>query len=313
MTTPTKVILDTDIGDDIDDALALGLICVSLELELVGVTTVWGNVVARAHQARTILKTAGPRFANIPVCAGCGATMASRNPNGAKHYLAHDLPNQDSTCLPESELAPLDPRHGVNFLIETIMNGRGDIIPIAIGSLTNLAAAMVLEHRIVAKIPRIVIMAAEFKRNFIEYNIACDPEAAHIVFSSGIPCDVTTWDIGHTVQFSPQHVARLATGTSPLAQRLALAVAAWQKTGSAVTPHMPSLFDPMAVASMIRPDLCTWKTGTVTVELAGATTWGMTTFRAAPPGSAGPHRIAWDADRDTCLDFYLGRILAKPA
>lgn len=312
MSTPTKVILDTDIGDDIDDALALGLICVSPELQLVGVTTVYGNVVARARQARTILNVAGPKFANVPVCAGCGGTMASRNPHGANHYLANDLPNQDSTCLPESQLTPLDPRHGVNFLIETIMNGHGDIIPIAIGSLTNLAAAMVLERRIVAKIPHLVIMAAEFKHHHTEYNIWCDPEAAHIVFSSGIPCAVTTWDVGITVSFTPQHVARLAAGTHPLAQRLAMAVAAWQNAGLPPgtinpNPHMPHLFDPMAVATMMRPDLCTWKTGHVSVELQGANTWGFTTFRADPKG---PHRITWDAHRDTCLDYYLGRILA---
>lgn len=305
----TRVILDTDIGDDIDDALALALICASPELELVGVTTVFGNVLARARQARTVLKVAGDRFAHIPVAAGCGASLASRPVHGTQFYLDNTLPNQDGTCLPESELPPLDTRHAVNFLIDTIMAGHGDIIPITIGAMTNLAAAMVMERRIVAKIPKIVAMAAEFKRPFAEWNIKCDPEAAYLVFSSGIPMEVITWDIGHTVMFDQGHIDRLSATYRPLPQRLAAAVAAWQNAHQqhATPKPMPSLYDPMAVATMVKPDLCTWRTGTVSVELAGSKTYGFTTFAA---DDNGPHRIAWDADREPSLEFYLSRILS---
>lgn len=304
----TKVILDTDIGDDIDDALALALICASPELELVGVTTVFGNVLARARQARTVLKVAGERFASIPVAAGCGAAMASRPIHGIKAYLDDVLPNQDSTCLPESQLPPLEKRHGVNFLIDTIMAGKGDIIPITIGAMTNLATAMVMERRIVAKIPKVIAMAAEFKRPFAEWNILCDPEAAHIVFSSGIPMDIITWDIGHTVSFDQGNIDRLNATQRPLSQRLAAAITAWQNAhhhGGA--KPMPSLYDPMAIATMVQPDLCTWRTGTVSVELAGAKTYGFTTFAE---DKGGVHRVAWDADRDRSLDYYLTRILS---
>jgi inosine-uridine nucleoside N-ribohydrolase len=302
-----KVILDTDIGDDIDDALALGLICASPEMQLVGVTTVFGNVSARARQARTVLKVAGDRFAAIPVAAGCGATMASRPNHGAKAYLHNTLPNQDSTCLPESQLAPLHPRHAVNFLIDTIMAGDGDIIPITIGALTNMAAALVMERRLVQKIPKIVAMAAEFKEPMAEWNIRCDPEAAHIVFASGIPMDVITFDIGRTVRFDHSHIDQLNRSPRPMASRLAAAIAAWRMAHSHGQTVMPRLFDPMAVATQIQPDLCTWKTGTISVELAGTHTYGFTTFA---PSEAGPHRVAWDANREASLDFYLKRILA---
>ena len=239
------VILDTDIGDDIDDALALALICACPELELRGVTTVYGNVLARARQARTVLQVAGPKFAKVPVAAGCGASMASRPNHGVKAYLENMLPNQDSSCLPESDLPPLDKRHAVTFLIDTIMAGQGDIIPITIGALTNLAAAMVLERRIVAKIPRLAIMAAEFKKPFAEWNIICDPEAAHIVFSSGIPIQLITWDIGMTVHFDQSHVDRLAASPRPVAQRLSMAIKAWQNAHrNPAHEPMPCLFDP---------------------------------------------------------------------
>lgn len=302
-----KLILDTDIGDDIDDVLALGLICASPELELVGVTTVFGNVLARARQARTVLKVAGERFALIPVAAGCGASMASRPNHGTRAYLESTLPNQDPTCLPESELPPLEPRHAVNFLVDTLMAGDGDIVPVTIGAMTNLAAAMVLERRIVAKIPKIVAMAAEFKRPFAEWNIQCDPEAAQIVFNSGIPIDVTPWDIGNTAKFDASHIERLNASRRPLAQRLAAAITAWQIASHQGAAAMPSLYDPMAVATMLQPDLCTWRTGTVSVELAGSKTYGFTTFADL---TGGPHRIAWDADRTRSLDYCLTRILS---
>lgn len=307
MNPPLKIVLDTDIGDDIDDALALGLICACPELELLGVTTVYGNVAARSRQARTLLKVAGPRCERIPVAAGCGASMASRTTRGAQDYLRATLPNQDGSCLPESELHPPEPRHAVNFLIDTLMAGRGDIVPVTIGPLTNLAAAMVLEPRIVGRIPRIVAMAAEFKRPFPEYNIACDPEAAHMVFASGIPMHVTPWDIGHATMLDPSHLDRLAASDRPLARRLTAAIRSWQSAHTdGERPPMPSLYDPMAVATMIEPDLCDWRRGTVRVELAGTGTYGFSTFRDDP---AGPHRIAWNADRPRSIAFCLGRVL----
>jgi purine nucleosidase len=298
-----KVILDTDIGDDVDDVLALALVCASPELELVGVTTVFGNVDARSRQARTVLSLAGEVSRNIPVCAGCGASIASRPLHNLKAYLERELPVQNASCLPESDLAPADPRHGVDFIIETILGGNRDIIPITIGAMTNLAMAIVKEPKIIAKIPKIVSMAAEFERNFAEWNILCDPEAAAIVFNSGIPVDVTTWTIGNIATFRPEHVVRLAEGKHPITQNLSKAIALWAGDRG----WMPHLYDPVAVATMIQPDLVTWKQGRVTVELQGQNTYGYTKFTEDP---AGPHKVAFGTDRDTVLEFYLDRVLA---
>jgi purine nucleosidase/pyrimidine-specific ribonucleoside hydrolase len=304
---PQKIILDTDIGDDIDDALALALACASPEFELLGVTTVFGSVAARARQARTILKIAGERFAKIPVAVGCGGSMASRPNQGNAWYLENHVPNQDSTCLPESELPPLEKRHAVNFLIDTIMGGAGDIIPITIGAMTNLASAIVLQRRILAKLGRIVCMAGEFKQPMAEWNIRCDPEAAHLIFSSGIPVTLITWSIGRTVSFDQWHVDRLKSSDRPLAQRLSAAIAAWQAAHK-FDHHapMPALYDPMALATMIKPDLCTWNNGTIRVDLRGEETYGYTRLEEKPDGK---HRVAWAADRDAALEFYLSRVL----
>lgn len=301
---PQKVILDTDIGDDIDDALALALILASPELELVGVTTVFGNTPARTRQALTELVIAGRP--DVPVASGCGATMASRKHD---HHNGHleNVPNQDGTCLPAAQLPKPDPRHGVDFLIETIMAGAGDIIPITIGGLTNMAMALVKEPRLVKKIPKIVAMAAEFRQPMAEWNIKCDPEAAQLVFASGIPMDVTTFHIGISARFQAEDLARLGASQVPLAQYLHRAITAW--TDAHRNPHwepMPSLFDPLAVATMIQRDLCTWKTGAVSVELQGQSTYGYTQFAERANGA---HQVAWDVDRDRAINWYLERIL----
>ncbi len=299
---PIPILLDTDIGDDIDDALALGLICRCPEFELCGVTTVFGNVQARARQARTVLAVAGEKYRAIPVAAGCSATLASRKlqqPQANADY----LPNQDSTCLSERDLHPLDPRHGVDFMIETLL--AGDVIPITIGAMTNLAMAITKEPRLLKRIPKVISMAAEFNRLMPEWNILCDPEAAHIVFSSGLPMDVITWDIGRTVRFAEADVQRLNVSANPLAHRLHSAITAW-RTFHRNPTMAPSLYDPMTVATLIDPTLVTWKTGTVSVELAGQQTYGFTLLKEG----GGPHRVAFDADRERSIDFYLRRILA---
>jgi purine nucleosidase/pyrimidine-specific ribonucleoside hydrolase len=309
----TKIILDTDIGDDIDDALALALILASPELELVGVTTVFGNAYARSRQARTILAAAGHRFRSIPVAVGCTRAVTTFPYHGLLAIFADSarLPNQDKTCMSDAELPPNDPRHGVDFLIDTLMQGNGDIIPVLIGAMTNLALAIVKQPAIVKKIPRLSIMAAEFRRPMAEWNIRCDPEAAAIVFNSGIPIDLIPWHIGDVVQFTWDDIHRLAAGKHPVCDRLSQAIHAWQtqhnpEANPAVTP-MPRLYDPMAVATLIKPDLCTWKTGTIQVELSGKLTHGYTPFQENP---AGKHRIAWDADRSASIKFFLDRVLS---
>jgi purine nucleosidase/pyrimidine-specific ribonucleoside hydrolase len=306
----TRVLLDTDIGDDIDDALALGLILACPELELVGVTTVFGNTVARARQARTILAAAGRP--EIPVAAGCGAGMTTRPPEqgGRRAYLEGHLPNQDPSCWPEERLPALDRRHGVDLIVDAIMAGDGDIIPITIGAMTNLAMALVKEPRLAAKIPKIAVMAGEFRAYHIEWNIRCDPEAAAIVTRSGIPIDWTPFYIGEAARFAPEHFARLDASRSPLARQLVASIKAWQQGGT----HLPWMFDPMSVATIVRPELCTWRTGLVDVELAGSGTYGCTTFaKDAANAKPGPHRVAWDVERDAALTFFLDRITANGA
>ena len=305
-----KIILDTDIGDDIDDALALGLILACKELELVGVTTVFKNTPARARQARTILKVAGR--GEIPVAAGCGAVLSPRTTLGfdpRQGYLDGELPNQDASCLPESELQPLDKRHAVDFIIETILAGSGDITLLTIGAMTNVAMALIKEPRILTKLPRIVSMAATFDRLMSEWNIKCDPVAAATLFNSGVPMRIIGLDVTTKVQFREEHIRALNASNRPLAQNLSKAIKMWaQHSGWAQQIHaLPVMHDPLAAATLVKPDLVRWRRGTATVELAGEKTYGFTTFQEDP---AGPHEYAYTVDAEAALAFWMDKVLA---
>jgi inosine-uridine nucleoside N-ribohydrolase len=92
-----------------------------------------------------------------------------------------------------------------------------------------------------------------------------------------------------------------------LAKYLSAAITAWRLAWKS-PQHQPCLFDPMAVACIVKPDLFEWKTGKVKVELAGESTYGYTTFTA---GEGGPHKVAWTCNRERCINWYLGKILGE--
>jgi purine nucleosidase/pyrimidine-specific ribonucleoside hydrolase len=310
------ILLDTDIGDDIDDAYALSLILGSPELDLRGVTTVFGSTPHRTRQAQTLLKLAGRP--EVPVASGCGEVLSVRQHAWPKpklheglpysqpafHRLAGVAPVQDASALPAAELPTPDPRHGVDLLIETIMEGGGDVVPVAIGAFTNIAMALVKEPRIRARIPRIVVMGGVFDRQYCEWNIRCDPTAAAIVAESGVPMRWVGLDVTLRCVFDQGHLDRLGAGTRSMAKNLAHATRLWQGSHS---NHFPTLHDPLAVETLFRPDLVKTKRGKVSVELGGDATYGYTTFKE---DAAGPHEICTEVDASAAIDLWLERVLA---
>jgi len=305
---PQKIILDTDIGDDIDDAYALALILGSPELELLGVTTVFGNTPARARQAQTILRLA--ERDDVPVASGCGGVMSPRVSypfSSAQRYLENAQTRQFETCLPNKDLPALSPLHGVDFLIETILDGGGDIVPVTIGAMTNMATAMVKEPRIVERIPRIVAMAGAFTLNRSEWNIKCDPVAAAIVLDSEVPMTLIGLDVTLQCRFNDADLKRLHETDRPVARNLSAATRAWAgNTGR----KMPVLHDPLAVETLFRPGLVDMRNGRAAVELAGERTYEYTVFAPAAKGKKGPHDVGSEVRAREAIDLWLDRALA---
>jgi purine nucleosidase/pyrimidine-specific ribonucleoside hydrolase len=308
-----KIWLDTDIGEDIDDAYALALILASPELDLLGITTVFQNVAAKARLAKTILQMAGQ--SHIPVAAGCGAVLSPRIcklipeisecqipvQETAKFSLEDiDLP-QTALALPQEQLSPAIPVHGVDFLIKNIMDGKGDIILFTIGPMTNIAMALIKEPRLISKIQRIISMAGNFQQDIPEWNIGWDPVAAAIVVNTGIPMTFTGFDMTSRCKLSSSQIDLLFSSTQKLPQFLA-------KLTKARGNNTIFLHDPLAIETLINPTVVQTENGTVRVELADPR-YGHTIFRKAQSSIRSPHDICVNVNEEQAVNFWLTRVL----
>lgn len=289
---PQSVWLDTDIGDDTDDILALALICASPELTLAGVSTVFGDTATRARLARTVL--ASLREPNTaPVAAGCGHSLSAlkipkiwlNGPSVRPGFV------QRSCALPASALPPAPREHAVDLLAAHLRAHPGQTVPIGIGALTNLATLLLRAPDVKSAIPRLVLMAGDFERNEWEWNIRCDPLAAACVLESGLSIDFIPWAIGMTCTVGAAQVRRLHAARSRTGRLLSRAVRLWQESRKKISgkEDRPHLFDPMAVAVLLYPEWFEWQRGRVEV-LFSPGQFCQTRFT---PDPAGPHRVAF--------------------
>ena len=275
--TAQKIIIDTDPGQD--DAVAILLALASPEIEVLGLTCVAGNVplALTAKNARIICELAGRP--DLPVYAGCDRPL-KRDLVTAEHV--HGKTGLDGIALPDPTM-PLAEGHAVDFLIETLRREpAGSVTLCPIGPLTNIATALHRAPEIAGRIRQIVLMGgAYFQVGNItpaaEFNIYVDPEAADIVFRSGIPLVVMPLDVTHKALTTRARIeAFRALGT-----RVGEAVASWtdfferfdmEKYGSEGAP----LHDPCTIAWLLRPDLFAGREINVEIELHGQYTAGMT-------------------------------------
>ncbi|MCE8008024.1 nucleoside hydrolase [Aestuariivita sp.] len=275
---PRKIIIDTDPGQD--DAVAILLALASPEhIEVLGITAVAGNVplTLTERNARIVCELAGRP--DMQVFAGCD-TPLSRALITAEHV--HGKTGLDGPQLPDPVM-PLQKGHAVDFIIDTLRNApAGTVTLCPLGPLTNIATALERAPDIAAKVQEIALMGgAYFEVGNItpaaEFNIYVDPEAADIVFKSGIPITVMPLDVTHGALITAPRVAAFrAMGT-----QVGRMVAEWtdfferfdkQKYGSAGAP----LHDPCVIAYLIQPDLFSGRHVNVEVETTSPLTLGMT-------------------------------------
>lgn len=179
-------ILDTDIGDDIDDAFALDY-ALKKELPLAGITTVFKNTLDRARITKKLLKLYGK---NIPVYAGLSQTLDKIN-RSTEHCC------QWTDDLATDEYAPenISEAQAVDFIIDCAEKFGTKLVILAIGPLTNIAAAIEKNPQVMNKIGGIIMMGGDYYTQYAEWNIFCDVAAANIVFS----CDIPITAFGHEV------------------------------------------------------------------------------------------------------------------
>ncbi|RYE60275.1 MAG: nucleoside hydrolase [Hyphomicrobiales bacterium] len=275
---PRKIIIDTDPGQD--DAVAILLALASPEdFDVIGVVAVAGNVGLHhnATNARKIVELAGR--SDVPVYAGCARPMR-RTLVTAEHVHGDTGLNGPELPAPTIELQP---QHGVDYIIDTLMNAEPKTITLCtLGPLTNIGMALVKEPKIAERVAEIVMMGgAYFEVGNItpaaEFNIYVDPEAADIVFKSGIKITVLPLDVTHQIQSTP---ARL-NAIKALGNRSGQAVYDMlsfsegfdlKKYGWEGAP----LHDPTVIAYLINPDLFEGRVCNVTIETSSELTVGMT-------------------------------------
>jgi purine nucleosidase len=236
------VILDTDIGTDVDDLLTLIFLAHARELRLEGVTTVYGDTLLRAR----IAAVAWQRIGNpeIPIIPGAAKPLSGRQVFWCGH---------EGKGIPSLEAAPVDQsRTAEDFLIDNSHLYSGQLEVLAIGPLTNIANTISRDAGFTSRIKRLYLMGGCYWLGFPEHNIECDHLAARIVFDSGIPITAIGLDVTLRVHLTEQevnHIGRLPNGLGPLLDQQIRQW--WEHLGANHNhPH-----DPLAALAMVRPDL----------------------------------------------------------
>ena len=257
---PIKLLFDTDIGSDIDDAVALAYLLSQPSIELLGITTVTGEARKRAALAERLIDIAG---GSIPVTPGYDEPrlVESRQPSAPQ-----------AAKLTPSQLigsgAPHDPEAAIDLMAAAIRSHPGEVTLLAVGPFTNVARLLERETGISKLLKQLVIMGGKYSDyptpwGPSEWNGIVDPHATSILFQK-VECPVRAFglDITWQVSMDAEQVSR-AFATHPLLREVRRWSDVWFAERDALHFH-----DPLAAVSLVDPSVCTYKYGQVAVDLS---------------------------------------------
>ncbi|MGC2447312.1 MAG: nucleoside hydrolase [Candidatus Sulfotelmatobacter sp.] len=286
-TAREKVIIDTDIGDDVDDAFALALAVKSPELEILGITTTFGETEVRAQIVDRFLEEVGR--AEIPVLAG--KPTVTKNPMSQRRYAEG------------GHFAKSSHGDAADFILEQIRKHPGEITLIGIGPLMNVGAAIDRDAATFRKLKRVVIMGGSIRRGYGDYgynehvpsspewNILNDVASAQKLFASGVSLFVMPLD---STQLKLDEVKRsfLFTRGTAVTDQLVILYHLWGQ-------ETPTLFDPMAVTFVLRSELCPVTAMHIRVDEKG--------YTREEPGTANA-QVCLNSNPEDFFQFYLKRV-----
>ena len=287
-----KIIIDTDIGNDIDDAFAVGLALHSPEFKILGISSAWGDTHLRARLLSRLLQETGRT--DIPVAMGI--PKYPKGPDGfTQAAYAERGPEQN---YPKA----------LDFLLEQLRRYPGEITLLAIGPETNLGAAIDRDPETFRKLKRIVLMGGSVYHGYSqfnygntkgpepEWNILCDIQAAKKVFTSGVPLYVMPLD---STQIKLQELERgeIFKAGTPLTDALLVLYTQWAH-GTGLTP---TLFDAVVVAYATHPELCPTQPMRLSVD-----DQGYTRLENGAPNA----QVCLRSSSDQFLEFFMPRIVA---
>ncbi len=257
-----KVLIDTDLGDDIDDAFALCLAMQSPEIEVLGVTTVFKSADKRARMAKKLLTLGG--FGFVPVVEG------EHYPLNQKEMFKLPI-NFDEPPISydpaEYDDVEYDGNDAVEFLRRTLENSEEKLILVTLGALTNIARLFQKYPQTKDKVSELVVMGGAFDMNFPEYNYSCDPEAADFVINCGLPVKAVGVDVTFKCATTAEQTKALEECPHPA---IKLLMSMRQNPAFMIYLH-----DPLALMSVYNDEYLTFCQRVVKVETTGEYTRGM--------------------------------------
>ena len=285
-----KVLLDTDIGTDVDDAVCLAYLLSHPDCELLGITTVTGEAEKRASLASVLCQAAGK---DIPIYPGADHPMGGEQ----RQQIA-----QQAAVLPRWPHETNFPK-GVagDFLAETIRTNPGEVTLLTVGPLTNVGALFLAHPDVPGLLGGLVMMGGNFdetgpEANRIEWNIAGDPLASEIVYKTSVRLHRSLGlNVTQQVVMPAEEVREKFT--APLLHPVTDMAEIW------FAGFYPSItfHDPLAAATIFEPDLCIYQQGTVRID----NTEGQARTIWQPGGPDAPHEVAMTVDVDRYFQHFF--------
>jgi inosine-uridine nucleoside N-ribohydrolase len=286
----TKILLDTDIGSDIDDAVALAYLLSHPDCELLGITTVSGQADQRASLASVLCRAAER---DIPIYPGEDRPMQGeqRQPIAPHATVLPRWPHESN----------FPPNQAVDFLANSIREDPGQVTLLTIGPLTNISMLFSTYPDVAEQLAALVMMGGSFdedpaRKDRAEWNILCDPLAAEITYKTPVRLHRSVGlNVTQQVVMSVERVRERFT--APLLRPVLDMAEIWFGESH---PFM-TFHDPLAAATIFEPDLCTYQQGTVTVEITERP--GATTFKQGENDA--PHQVAMTVDADRYFEHFF--------
>lgn len=298
----TRIIIDTDIGSDPDDSVALALAMRSPEIVFEGITTVYGDVDLRARLAQKMLNLGG--VGHIPIYTGIRESLLR---NRDVWWGGHEGEGVLEGGEPTESAG-----HAVDFIVDTVMNNPGEITLVAIGPLANIATALIREPAIARHVKQILMMGGVTRLGdngkglpVLEHNIKCDPEAASVVFSSGAPIIMVGLDVTMNVIIDRNQVNKLKASDDPLNLAVSNMLGRWLDI---CDRDYTAMHDPLAISYLIDPSLLQTERMNVTVDYDHRHPSGMT---IAEPSSTGNVQVCLDVDGNRFIQLLMNRLIGE--
>jgi purine nucleosidase len=285
------LLFDTDIGSDIDDTVALTYLLAQPRCELLGITTVTGDPQVRAQLVDTVCQNFGRK--EIPIHSGAARPLLvpQQQPEVPQKTVLSKYPHREHFA----------PNTAIDFLRQTIRSRPHEITLLAVGPFTNVGLLFALDPEIPTLLKQLVIMGGNFRRapgyGLKEWNTMGDPHASAIMFAGHVP-GTRCYGLDVTTQCTmPIDECRQKFGRGRL-KVVADMAEVWFQRATVMTYH-----DPLAAACVFQPDLCTYDSGTIEMELQSNRLLGYTDFRTDTKEK--PHSIATTVKPEAFFKHYF--------